>query len=446
MDNTDVITQFLGLQHVEISDIELMTKAGRAEIEVRFEPPNCRCPECGWKLGRIHDWRQCVLQGPPLGIFTRVVLRVLYPRAYCPKCKRNRAPKIPWRHPHLSSMTCAFAEVAGRMMEETTCEASARLLRANSRSLWELDQFRMDVLLSRMKLPPGIDVSQLSADEVHFRTLWVGHGRGPFAKQWEPQFVTNLVAFKEGKVLSNAMGRGSGALGEALGVLSQEQKLSVEKFAVDMHDGFISIAMEQCPNAQIAVDRFHVVQHVNHAFDEVRRAEFKKARQSQNTFLEGMLAPSRRFILVERHRKRSRLEKKMLSQLRLLNDSIHSAMLLVEQFHAALDKTNLKAFRRALLDWYLLVRESKLKPFRKLARTIAKYRHYIETYITSRLTTAVSEGLNNKIKTLKRMAYGYTNPSSFRNKILQRCGYLNHYSINTNDLFFAVPLTRRNPT
>jgi transposase len=436
MDAKEAISRCLGLQHVEISDIELFPKAGRAEVEVRFRPENCRCPECGWKLLRIHDWQQLRLQGPPLGIFTRVVLRVFYPRAYCPKCRRNRAPKIPWRHPKLSSMSTGFAEIAGRMMEETTCEAAARLLRANSRSLWELDQFRMELLLSRMKLPPNVDVSMLSADEVHFRTLWVGQGRGPFAKQWEPQFVTNLVSYPERKVLSNATGRGGTALDEALSVLTNEQRLSVQKFSVDMHDAFIASARKQCPNAEIAVDRFHVAQHVNRAFDEVRRAEFKKARDSKNTFLQGMLAPSRRFILVERHRQRSRQETKLLAQLRNLNDAIHSAMLLTEQFHAALDKTDLSAFRRALIDWYLLVRESRLEPFRKLARTIAKYRHYIETYITSRLTTAVSEGINNKIKTLKRMAYGYTNPKSFKNKILQRCGYLNHYNINTNDLFW----------
>jgi transposase len=53
--------------------------------------------------------------------------------------------------------------------------------------------------------------------------------------------------------------------------------------------------------------------------------------------------------------------------------------------------------------WYLVVRESKLEPFVKLARTIRRYRKNIEVYIKSRLTTAVAEGLNNKIKVLRRM-------------------------------------------
>ena len=85
------------------------------------------------------------------------------------------------------------------------------------------------------------------------------------------------------------------------------------------------------------------------------------------------------------------------------------------------------------------VRESGLKAFRKLATTIRKYRLNIESYIKSKLTTAVSEGLNNKIKVLKRMGYGYTNEESFQLKILQRCGYLNSNHINTNSWFWQVP-------
>ena len=433
------IAAFLGISHVQIEGITLREKIGRADIEVRFQQDGCRCPDCGWKLTRIHDWQSVRMQAPPMGIFTHVILRVRFPRAYCVFCKRNRAAEIPWQHPRCASVTCGLAEVAGRLMEETTCEAAARILNANSRTFWELDQFRMELMFQRMRLPANVDVSYLSADEVHFKTIWLGGKLGPFAKRWQPQFVTNLVSYHERKVLYNASGRGSEALAKALSILSPEQKLVVQRFGLDMHDPFIAVAKKECPNAEICIDRFHLIQQLNKSFDEVRREEFKKARDKQYHFLEGMLSPSRRFILVERDRKRTKTELKMLTRLRQLNDNIHSAMLLVESLHLALEKTNLVSFRKALLDWYLLVRESRLKPFKRLARTITKYRHNIESYITSRLTTAVSEGLNNKIKTLKRMAYGYTNPKSFRNKILQRCGYLNHRYINTQDLFFRCP-------
>ena len=439
MDIWKSIIELLGIQHTDIEDVKLFRKECRAEITLRYRLENSHCAECLGKLERIHDWQFRQVSGPPLGVFGQVKLRLYFPRAYCINCRKNQPAVIPWIHPHCPSMSCGFAEVVGRLMEETTCEAAARLLAANSRTLWELDQFRMQMMLERMKLPKDLDLSYLSADEVHFRTIWIENRKGPFAKRWEAQFVTNLVSYNDGKVLFNALGRGSDSLKGALSILSPGQKLSVEKFAVDMHDAFISVAKKECPNAEICVDRFHLAQQVNKSFDAVRKEEFKNAQTNKDLFVEGMLSPSRRFVLIEREKSLTRMEMKMLYRLRELNKNIHSAMLLVEYFHTMLDKMAVIPFRKSLLNWYLLVRESKLKPFRKLAMTIIRYRTHIEAYIKSRLTTAVSEGLNNKIKTLKKMGYGYSNPVSFRNKILQRCGYLNHYSINTNDLFYKVP-------
>ncbi len=215
--------------------------------------------------------------------------------------------------------------------------------------------------------------------------------------------------------------------------------MTVEKFAVDMHEAFISTIEKECPHAEVCIDRFHLVQKVNEAFDKVRKFEFKKAKECKDEFSENMLEPHRRFILVSRHKDLSKSEQKLLDKLRTVNKSIHTAMLLVEYFHKTLDKTTVSSFRKSLFTWYLVVRESKLEPFIKLAKMIRKYRRNIEAYIKSRLTTAVAEGLNNKIKVLKRMAYGYTNPISFCRKILQRCGYLNHRSINTDQFFFKWP-------
>jgi transposase len=111
-----------------------------------------------------------------------------------------------------------------------------------------------------------------------------------------------------------------------------------------------------------------------------------------------MLEPHRRFILMAREKDLSKSEQKLLDKLRKHNESIHVSMLLVEYFHKALDKKNVKSFRSILKTWYQLVRESELEPFRKFAKLIRKYRRNIEAYIESRLTTAVAEGLNNKIK------------------------------------------------
>jgi transposase len=442
MDPFKAISQFLGIQDVFFKDIRIHRKSRHIVFIGEHVASEYFCRHCGEVLGKIHDWQDRQLQLPQLGVFEKVSMTLYVPRAECRGCKRATQAYVEWIHPKFESVTCGFAEVAGRMMEETTCAATGRLLHANARKLWGMDQYRMQVMLERMRLPEDVDLSFLSADEVHFRTKRFGKNRAIAQARWEALFITNLVSYKDGKVLFNAPGRSSGALDHCFNVLSIGQRMAVEMMAVDMHDAFIKSAYKNLPNAEVCVDRFHLAQAVNKSFDEVRRSEFKKAQENKDRFAEGMLSPSRKFILVERKKDLTKHEIKWLEKLRAFNAQIHNGMLLVETFHAMLDHKTVPKFRKALVEWLLLVRESKLKPFRKLAALIRRYRKNIEAYIKSRLTTAVSEGLNNKIKILKRVGCGYANQRSFQNKILQRCGYLNHHYINTDDFYYRMPNPR----
>ncbi len=442
MDFRQIIIAFLGLQDVKIVDLKIYKKQRKVEVKVRQNRESCFCRLCGEQFSNLKEWDLKVLRAPPLGVFQHVTVKFLQMRGFCDHCNRSSVAEVDWIHPKFTSMTCGFAEVAGRMMEEISCEAVGRILDSSSKTMWSLDQYRMEIMMQYLSLPKDLDVSYLAADEVHFRTVAIKDRVGLFAKRWRPEFVTNLVSPKVGKVLFNGMGRDSKALAGALNVLSKEQKESVRHFAVDMHEPFISTSRTECPNALICVDRFHLAQKVNETFDKVRRFEFKRAKETNDNVSRDMLEPHRRFILVSRQKDLSKSEQKLVDKLRRINEPIHTAMLLVEYFHKALDKKTVKGFRDTLTTWYRVVRESKLEPFLKFAKTIRKYRRNIEAYISSRLTTAVAEGLNNKIKVLRRMGYGYTNAVSYCRKILQRCGYLNHLSINTDEFFYRMPTPR----
>lgn len=438
MDFQEAIIEFLGIQDVEIKAINFHKKSRKVRVIARQRRAECFCTRCGLQFDSIKEWQQKEIKAPPMGVYVDVKILLSQMRGNCVSCNKSEVAEARWIHPDFKSMTCGFTEVAGRLMEEITCEAVSRILFTDSMTMWRVDQWRMELMAKRLVLPKNLDVSFLAADEVHFRTIENKNRKGPFAKRYVPEFVTNLVSPRYSKVIANAFGRDSVSLEECLLNLSPEQLLSVKKFAVDMHEPFMLVIRTECPNADICVDRFHLAQKVNEAFDKVRRTEFKKAKQANNDFVEGMLEPHRRFILMAREKNLSFTEKKMLDKLRDTNKEIHTGMLLVEYFHRALDKATVLGFRKALTAWYLVVRESKLEPFLKLAKTIRRYRKQIEAYILSGLTTAAAEGLNNKIKTLKKMAYGYSNKQSFLRKILQRCGFLNHQHINTDDLFYAV--------
>jgi len=439
MDFSRIIIEFLGIQDVIIEDIKRFKKDLRLEIKIRQKRTECFCTQCGLQFSGVKEWVLKELKAPPLGIYKDVSLKFWQLRGFCDDCQRTSIAKVDWIHEKFESMTCGFAEVAGRLMEEITCEAVSRILKTDSKLMWNLDQYRMKVMLQFLRLPKDIDVTYLCADEVHFRSIKNKDRKSLFAKRYTPKFVTNVVSPSQGKVLFNAMGRDSAALTTALSVLSPGQKLAVEKFAVDMHEPFIAAIKSNCPNAEVVIDRFHLAKQINEAFDKVRRSEFKKAKEGKDEFQKGMLEPHRRFILVARNADLSKSEMKLIDKLRLVNKEIQCSMLMVEYFHKALDQKTVPAFRKSLGRWYQLCRNTRYEPFLKFAKTLRKYRKNIEGYITSRLTTGVIEGLNNKIKVLRRMGYGYTNETSYMRKILQRCGYLNHLSINTDQFFFKWP-------
>ena len=109
----------------------------------------------------------------------------------------------------------------------------------------------------------------------------------------------------------------------------------------------------------------------------------------------------------------------------MLNTNINAGMLILDYFHRVLDQKNYSNLQSMLKEWFGIVKTAKLDLFDKFAKKVQKYKTKIEAYIKSDLTTAISEGLNNKIKVVKRVEYNYRNTESFRNKILQRCGFLN---------------------
>lgn len=432
----NVIIKSNGFQGIEIKNIVSCDEELKLVIYARQSRSECRCHHCNNLISYVHEWKIRKIRTAPIGAYQEVWLYLDQLRGVCHICEdRVRSAKIPFVHPQFQNLTLSLCEHAGRMMEEITCEAVARLLRLNSKTMWDLDQWRMKVMKPMLKVPEKINLSLMSADEVHFRTL----PKKDSVSKKVIEFVTNLVCYKESKILSNAMGRDGKALKSCLDVLTDPQKLAIEFFAVDMHDPFIAMIKKECPNAEICVDRYHLAENVNKCFDEVRKSEFKKASDNNDNFQLGMLSPHRRFVLVEREKKLSKKDLNMLNQLKKINDNIFNGMILVEHFHKILDKTSVEEFRKSLVLWYRLARESNLKPFKRFANTIRKYRNYIESYVKSHLTTAVSEGLNNKIKTLKRMAYGYKNTESFLNKILQRCGYLNSRYIDTTSWFWRLP-------
>jgi transposase len=100
-------------------------------------------------------------------------------------------------------------------------------------------------------------------------------------------------------------------------------------------------------------------------------------------------------------------------------------MLLKEQFLTVYKANDQKTARLNLKEWIIAALKSKILAFVELGNKFFRKRHFILNYFVCNITTAISEGINNKIKRLFRMAYGFRDVHYFLLKIHQHCGLLN---------------------
>ena len=181
------------------------------------------------------------------------------------------------------------------------------------------------------------------------------------------------------------------------------------------------LVVETLSGPIIVLDHFHVKKYLNDAVDTVRKEELKRARQQNNGELSVILHCNKRFILMQN--KVTNKKQDLLEKLASLNERIYQAMLFKAQFISIY--TDPKTATRNLKEWIIVAIKSKIPAFVELGYKFFRKRHYLLNYFLCKITTAISEGINNKIKRLSRMAYGYKDVHYFLLKIHQHCGLLN---------------------
>ncbi len=190
---------------------------------------------------------------------------------------------------------------------------------------------------------------------------------------------------------------------------------------------YISSTTRYAVNALIVYDKFHLIQKLNNTVDTVRKLELRKARTEKDQELIDLMNCKKRFLLLKNKSRLTEYQSGYLEKLCQLNEPIYKAMLLKESFLQIYSLVNEYEATIAsyLTDWMTEAHNSKIQPFVDLARKLADKMKYILNWFKQKVSSAISEGFNNKIKRLKRMAYGYKDINYFRLKIHQHCGLLN---------------------
>ena len=184
---------------------------------------------------------------------------------------------------------------------------------------------------------------------------------------------------------------------------------TVKEVCTDLYEGFINAVEEVLPQAKIVADRFHVTKLYRAAVDALRKTELKALKgaltKEQYAGLKGVL-----WALRKRSEHLAPEEHALLDRLFAVSPLLRKAYNLREKLTRIFDKDHSKqSGRRAIRRWMAQVRDSGLECFDTFLSTLEKRMDLITNYFISRSSSGWVEGLNNKIKVLKRRSYGVKN-------------------------------------
>jgi len=357
---------------------------------------SCRCAACGSEdlIGRGRSLRR--FRGLPIGN-KRVFIELSIARVECRQCGAVRQVKIGFADPRVS-YTRAFERYALELSRYMTIKDVAEHLGIS----WDVIKGIQKRHLKRQFAKPTLKhLKQIGIDEI---STGKGH-----------RYVTIVLDLESGAVVHVGDGKG----GDALKPFWRRLRASgakIEAVAIDMSPAYIDAVTTHLRGATLVFDRFHVIKLYNDKLSELRRAMYRELTDlMQKSVLKGS-----RWLLLKRPENLdpSRNEPQRLREALRLNQPLATAYYLKEELHEIWEQDNQETAAAMLMDWIVYAESTGIRILQQFAKTLRFHAWGILAYYDYPISTGPLEGTNNKIKTMKRQAYGFRDPEFLKLKIL----------------------------
>ena len=193
--------------------------------------------------------------------------------------------------------------------------------------------------------------------------------------------------------------------------------------AADQHEAYARSVAKNCKNATLVWDRFHIMQNFEKAVNETRKQAHEELRKKTN--LKELTRGKYRFLFLKKATRRTQDEQKHINEVVKENELFLKLELIKERMITFFDQPDEVQARYVFHDVGAWAAEAGFTELKKWWNRLDDQWSQLANYFKFRVTSAVSEGINNVVKSLKRRAFGYRNMEYFKLKILQTCGYLN---------------------
>lgn len=370
-----------------------------AEIEW-IKGRRLKCGRCSMPTRRIHA-RQPARQWRDLRVRDQtLILRYAPFRVRCPACG-VRVEHVPWAD-RWQRITRALGQVIARLARHLSWKQTATQCGVDWKTVMSAVRSAVAQGLQRRLWKPlhtlGIDEVSRSKGQRYLtlvydlerrRLVWVGEGRDDQTMQ---QFFQWLRPRRAG---------------------------SIQVVCCDMWKAYLGAIREQLPKAQLVFDRFHVVQHLNRAVDEVRRETWRRLPGPEKQHFK-----QTRWLWLKNPWNLQPKEQRRLSVLCRKNQPIVRAYYLKEAFQRFWDYKYPGWSRPYLTEWLRWARHSRLEPFTRFARMIMDHVDGLLAWTDLRVSNGALEGMNNKVKVVSHRAYGFRKVDSYITAIWHSCADL----------------------
>lgn len=368
--------------------------------DTRFECPQCKGTDCPVYDSRPRTWRH--LDTCQFKTFIQAPL----PRINCSGCG-VKTINPPWSEGH-SRFTLLFERFVIDALQEMSMKGASRLFRLSWDQLDSIVQRAVRRGLARRDLG---DIKRIGIDEKS-----VGKG--------QDNYITIVSNLETSKVVWVGKSRRRETLDEFFKMIGPEICSRIECISMDMWRPFQSSCRKWIPDAdaKTVLDRFHIEKHLGEAVDMVRKQEQRELMKQGDDRLKGS-----KWDWMTR---RENMDEKRLARfddLRKSDLNTARAWAMRENFRRLWSYKN-KAYATKHFDrWHTWVTRSSLVPMQRVGKRLKTHLNRILTFLKFRVTNAKAEGINNKIQTINKKAYGFRNTNRLINMIYFHCSGLNLY-------------------
>ena len=382
----------------EVRDDRLEVRNGRSWCVIRLEPVRERrrcCSGCGRFTTAIHDLEERRVRDLP--VFEHAVeLIVPRVRVACERC----GPKLellPWLDAY-ARVTRRLADSVSRLCQVASILHVARHYGLDWKTVKELDRACLERTLGPVDLD-GIEV--IAIDE--------------FAIQKGHRYATVIVEPTRKRVLWVGRGRGREDVRPFFEQLGPERCARLKAAVMDMNAGYELEVRRHCKNAVVVFDLFHVI--AKYGREVIDRVRVDRANELRNDRRNRKVVKGARWLLLKNRDSLRPGEDVTLDELLAANHALFVVYVLRDALKELWQHRQTHRAARAWKSWYRKALRSGIEPLRRFARALRPYLPGILAHCRYPLGTNLIEGINNRIKVIKRMAYGFRDDAYFFLKI-----------------------------